>query len=143
MMSAMTPEQRVGKTANLVIFLGILYTILNLVALLGNAGLAARGFGGFGLLTALVMMGLGYGMRYCSMTCLYMGISVFALFAGVFLVKVVNNATLLQLLRLLLSLWTLYVLCRTVPDLRVLQQTASKPIRTSPYAELVWRRWRQ
>jgi len=143
MMPAMTPPQRVGKTANLVIFLGILYTLLSLVALLGNVGLAARGFSGFGLVAALVVMGLGYGIRYSRIICLYLGISVFVLFAGVLLVKVVNDAAPLQVVRLLLSLWTLYVLWRTVPDLRMLRQTAAKPIRTSPYAELVWRRWRQ
>lgn len=139
----MTPEQRVGKTANLVIFLGILYTVLSLVALAGNARLAARGFGGLGLGVALSVIALGYGIRYGSTICLYLGIGGFALLSSVLLFKIIRHVTLLQTVRFVLSTWTLSVLCRTVSALRILKHTGSKPVHTSPYGELFLRRWRK
>jgi hypothetical protein len=139
----MTPEQRVGKTANLVIFLGILYTILSLVALAGNARLAARGFGGFGLAVALAVIGLGYGIRYGYTLCLSAGMGIFALLDSVLLFNIATRPTPLHMARFLLSAWTFYALCRTVPALRRLKQSGAKPVRTSPYGDLFLRRWRQ
>ena len=139
----MTPEQRGGKTANLVIFLGILYTILSLVALAGNLRLSTGGFGNFSLIVSLFVIALGYGIRYGSKACLYTTIGVFACFSGVTLFKFASRFSLLQLARFSLSTWTLYVLCRTLPALHLLQQTGSTPVKTSPYGDLFLKHWRK
>ena len=61
-MTYRTPAQRLGRTANLVIFLGILYALLHLLAVLG----LLRGYRlpGLGLVIALGILGLGYGIRH-------------------------------------------------------------------------------
>lgn len=130
----MTPEQRVGKTANLIIFLGILYTILSL---------AAGGFGGIGLIVAPAVIGLGYGIRYSSTICLHISVGGFALLGSALLFEAATASSPLQIARFLLSAWTLYVLWRTVPALRLLKQNGSKPVRSSPYGDLFLRRWRK
>ncbi|OQD45184.1 hypothetical protein BIY37_09730 [Candidatus Brocadia sapporoensis] len=63
--------QRVGKVANLTIFLGILGIILSFLALTISKGLAQRGYGFSYLTIGLCMMALGYGIRYRSKYCLY------------------------------------------------------------------------
>ena len=139
----MTPEQHAGKTANLIIFLGILYSALNLVALLGNTALARRGYGLPGLGIALVILGLGYGIRYGSMACLYTATGLFGLLAGASLVLCAWHRVWYLALRAILSGWAWFVLWRTVPAMRVLRQTGSTPVKTSRYGEFFLRRWRQ
>src|SRR5262252_7890772 len=68
-MTHRTPVQRLGITANLVIFLGILYALLHCMALLGL--LHGYRLPGLGLVIALSIVGLGYGIRYGSRACLY------------------------------------------------------------------------
>jgi hypothetical protein len=136
----MTPEQRVGKIANLVIFLGILYTVLHLVALCGSTGLTARGYGWPGLLVALGMLGLGYGIRYSSMICLYTALGVFALLTGFHGYRCGLYFSVGQLLRVLLSAWAFYGLCRALPAMYVLKKTNSIPVRTSRYGDFFLRR---
>ena len=62
-----SPAQRLGRTANLVIFLGLLYTVLHLLGFLG----LLHGYHLAGLVIALGLLGLGYGIRYGSSACLY------------------------------------------------------------------------
>ncbi len=138
---ATSPDVRVGQTANLTIFLGILYTILHLVALLGNAGLTSRSFGVPGLLIALAVIGLGYGIRYSSTLCLYIATAVFAAFTLYSLVSLVNAPGAMPIVRLLLSALALYGLCRSIPAMRVLKATDTLPVRTSRYGEFFLRRW--
>jgi hypothetical protein len=136
----MTPAQRVGKMANLVIFLGILYTVLHLVALCGSAGLAARGYGWSGLPVALGIIGLGYGIRYSSAVCLYTATGVFALLTGFNGSRLFSHLMFGQAVRLLLSAWTLYGLCRALPAMSILKKTHAVPVRTSRYGDLFLRR---
>jgi hypothetical protein len=137
----MTPAYRVGKTANLIIFLGILYTLLHLVALCGNAALAARSYGGLGLGVALGVLGLGYGIRYSRVACLYAATGVFALLTAYSLYKAVSQAALYESVRFILSGWALYSLCRSIPAMSVLKQTHAAPIRTSRYGAFFLQRW--
>ena len=136
----MTPEQRVGKTANLVIFLGIVYTVLYLIALFGNAGLTARGYSWPGLLVALGIFGLGYGIRYSSMVCLYAALGVFVVLTGLHGYRCVLHLTFGHALRMLLSAWACYGLGRAIPAMYLLKKTNSIPVRTSRYGELFLRR---
>jgi hypothetical protein len=137
----MTPAYRVGKTANLVIFLGILYSLLHLIALLGNAALAARSYGGLGLGAALGVIALGYGIRYGSVGCLYSATAVFALLTASSLYRAISQVALYQSVRLLLSGWGLYSLCRSIPAMHFLKQTDAVPLRTSRYGTFFLRRW--
>ena len=137
----MTPAYRVGKTANLMIFLGILYSLLHLLAWLGNAALAARGYGGFGAGVALGMIGLGYGIRYGSVACLYAATGVFTLFTARGLYSAVSQTTLYYSVRLLLNGWALYNLGRSIPAMSVLQRTHTAPLRTSRYGAFFLRCW--
>ena len=50
------PAQRLGRTANLVIFLGLLYTVLHLLGFLG----LLHGYHLPGLVIALGLLGLGW-----------------------------------------------------------------------------------
>ncbi len=136
----MTPEQRVGKTANLVIFLGIVYTVLHLIALFGHAGLTARGYSWPGLLVALGILGLGYGIRYSSMICLYTALGVFAVLTGLHGYKWVLHLTFGHALRVLLSAWACYGLVRAIPAMYQLKKTNSIPVRTSPNGAIFLRR---
>ena len=78
----MTPEERVGKTANVVIFLGILYAVLAVVMLLRGTDTTTRSLLTLGISFAVI--GLGYGIRYGSMVCLYLTTGLFGLFIGYF-----------------------------------------------------------
>ncbi|HEY7712832.1 MAG TPA: hypothetical protein VIG57_22690 [Candidatus Entotheonella sp.] len=136
----MTPEHRVGRMANLVIFLGILYTVLSLAALLGSAAMRARGFGLTSLLVALVVIGLGYGIRYGSVACLYAAMGLFVGFTGYALVRLVPAPGVFPALRLALSGWALYGLGRAIPAMRTLKQMGSIPVQSSRYGDFFLRR---
>lgn len=139
----MTPEQRVGRIANLMIFLGILYTLLSLTALLGNTAMRARGLGLTGLIVALAVIGLGYGIRYGSTVCLYAATGLFGLVAGSTLVRLVRAPGVFPALRLGLSGLTFYGLCRSIPAMRMLKQTGSTPVQSSRYGDFFLRRWKK
>jgi hypothetical protein len=136
----MTPEQRVGRTANLMIFLGILYTVLSLAALLGSAAMRARGFGLTGLIGALVVIGLGYGIRYGSAACLYAATGLFVGFTSYALVRLIAAPGVFPALRLALSGLALYGLGRSIPAMRTLKQTGSPPVQSSRYGDFFLRR---
>jgi hypothetical protein len=136
----MTPEQRVGRVANLMIFLGILYMVLSLAALFGSAAMRARGFGLMGLIVALAVIGLGYGIRYGSVACLYAATGLFVGFTGSALVRFVPAPGVFPALRLALSGLALYGLGRSIPAMRTLTQTGSTPIQSSRYGDFFLRR---
>lgn len=134
----MTPETRVGKTANIVIFLGILYAVLAVVMLLRGAGPADHPVPTLGV--SCVVIGLGYGIRRGSLLCLYLTTGLFGLFMAYFGYTTGMFKTLRPALRLLLSCWALLGLCRSIPAMRILQQTHSKPIGSSRYGDFFLRR---
>ena len=136
----MAPEERVGKTANVVIFLGILYTVLAAVMLIGGSD-AARTWSNFVTLgIALSAIGLGYGIRYGSTICLYLATGLFGLLMVYFGYTTGMLKSLRPALRLALSCWALLGLCRSIPAMHILKQTHSRPIRTSRYGEFFLRR---
>jgi hypothetical protein len=134
----MTPEARVGNTANVVIFLGILYTVLAVVVLLRGAETAAYSLLTLGM--SLAVIGLGYGIRYGSMVCLYLTTGLFGLFICYFGYITGMFKTLRPALRLALSCWALLGLCRSIPAMRILHQTDSKPSSSSRYGDFFLRR---
>jgi hypothetical protein len=131
--------QRLSMTANLVIFLGILYTGLHLIGCLG----LLHGYHPSGLAVALGVLGLGYGIRYGSSVCLYAAVGVCAGLGLYFGVLVVSAWTPYSMLRLVLSTWTLWRLCRAVPVMRMLQQKRAFPLPMSRYGEAVLRRFQK
>ena len=130
--------QRLGRTANLVIFLGLLYTVLHLLGFLG----LLHGYHLPGLVIALGLLGLGYGIRYGSSACLYVAMAVCAGLSLYFGVLVVSGWTPYYMLRLVLSTWACWRLYRAIPAMRLLQQEQAFPLPMSRYGELFLRRWR-
>ena len=125
-------------TANLVIFLGILYTLLHLIALLG----LLRGYRLPGLVIALGMLGFGYGIRHGSSLCLYAVTGIFAGLSLYFGALVVSAWKPYHMLRLGLSAWTFWRLYRALPLMRLLQQERAFPLPMSRYGERFLRRFR-
>ena len=122
-MKHLTLAQRLGITANLVIFLGLLYTVLHLIGLLG----LLRGYRLPGLVVALGLLGLGYGIRYGSGACLHAATGIFAGLSLYFGALVVSAWTLYGVLRLTLSAWAFWRLYRAIPTMRTLQQERAFP----------------
>lgn len=131
-----TPVQRLSRTANLVIFLGLLYTALH-----GLGGLGVlRGYGWPGLVFALSAAGLGYGVRYGSFLCLVL---VTGLGAGIALdsgLRVLLDWTPGSLLRLGLSTWACWRLARAIPLMWRLRHEPVFPLPMSRYGERWLRR---
>jgi len=140
-MTYCTPAQRLGMTANLVIFLGILYALVHLLAVLG----LLRGYRlpGLGLVIALGILVLGYGIRHGSRACLFAATGAFAGLSLYFGVLVVSAGKPYHMLRLGLSAWTLWRLCHAIPLMRILQQARAFPLPMSRYGEIVVRRFRE
>jgi len=138
-MTHRTPAQRLAMTANLVIFLGLLYTLLHLLALLGL--LHGYHLPGLGLVTALSILGLGYGIRYGSRVCLYAATGIFAGLSLSFGALVVATWRPYHMLRLGLSAWTFWRLYRALPLMRFLQQEQAFPLSMSRYGERFLRRF--
>jgi hypothetical protein len=131
-----SPAQRLSRTANLAILLGLLYTVLHL---LGSLGLL-HGYHFPGLVIALGLLGLGYGIRYGSSACLYVATVVCAglsLYCGALVVSV---WTPYYMLRLLLSTWACWRLYRAIPAMRLLQQEQAFPLPMSQYGAFCLRR---
>jgi len=135
-MRHLSPAQRLGMTANLVIFLGLLYTVLHFLGFLG----LLHGYRLPGLAIALSLLGLGYGIRYGSSACLYGAMAICAglsLYCGV---MVVSGWTPYYMLRLVLSAWAFWRLYRAIPVMRLLQQAQAFPLPMSRYGALFLRR---
>jgi hypothetical protein len=131
-----SPAQRLGRTANLVIFLGLLYTLLHFLGFLG----LLHGYHLPGLVIALALLGLGYGIRYGSSACLYVATVVCAGLSLYFGALVVSGWTPYSMLRLVLSTWAFWRLYRAIPAMRLLQQEGAFPLPMSRYGELFLRR---
>lgn len=137
-MLQLTPLQRLSRTTNLVIFLGLLYTCLHL---LGGLGFW-QGFSGPGLLVAVSLLGLGYGIRYGNSACLYVATGIYAalsLYSGML---VVVTRTPSVLVRLVLSAWACWRLLQAIPLMRRLRHTPVFPLPMSRYGERLLRRKR-
>jgi hypothetical protein len=134
-----SPAQRLGRTANLVIFLGLLYTVLHFLGCLG----LLHGYHLSGLVIALGLLGLGYGIRYGSSTCLYVAMAICAGLNLYFGVLVVSGWTSYHMLRLVLSTWAFWRLYRAIPAMQLLRQEGAFPLPMSRYGELFLRRLRE
>ena len=134
-----SPAQRLGRTANLVIFLGLLYTVLHLLGFLG----LLHGYRLPGLVIALGLVGLGYGIRYGSSACLYVAMAVCTGLSLYFGALVVPGWTPYSILRLVLSTWAFWRLYRAIPAMQLLQQEQAFPLPMSRYGELFLRRLRE
>ena len=132
------PAQRLSRAANLVIFLGLLYTLLHLLGFIG----LLHGYRLLGLVVALSLLGLGYGIRYGSSACLYAATALCAGLSLSFGVLVVATWTPYYMLRLVLSAWAFWRLYHAIPAMRLLQQEGAFPLPMSRYGELFLRRWR-
>jgi hypothetical protein len=129
------PAQRLGRTANLVIFLGLLYTVLHCLGFLG----LLHGYRLPGLVVALSLLGLGYGIRYGSSACLYVATVICAGLSVYFGVLLGARWTPYYMLRLVLSAWAFWRLYRAIPAMRLLQQEQAFPLPMSRYGELFLR----
>jgi hypothetical protein len=134
-----TLAQRLSMTANLVIFLGILYTVLHLLGILG----LLRGYRLSGLAVALGILGLGYGIRYGSSACLYAATAIFGGLGLYFGALVVSAWAPYSMLRLVLSTWACWRLCCAIPAMRLLQRAQAFPLPMSRYGERFLRHVRQ
>lgn len=131
---------RIGKIANLVIFLGILGNILSILALTVSWGLAGRGYG-YGYITmGLLMVGLGYGIRYRYKYCLYAAILLFVILSCNFLFKLFFYHTAYMTLRLVLCSWVSFRLVQSVPSMEMLIATNAFPDRSNRFMEFFVRR---
>jgi hypothetical protein len=140
-MANIAPAQRLGKAANLIIFLGIFYAMLHLLALSGATALAQSGYGLLGLAIAIGIGGLGYGIRYGSVVCLYMAIGVFAGLSVYFFALLVSSRTLAAGLRFVLSSWAVLILYRALPAMKILRVTHAFPLPMSRYGAWFVHRW--
>jgi hypothetical protein len=131
-----SPAQRLGRAANLVIFLGLLYTVFHLLGFLG----LLHGYHLPGLVIALALLGLGYGIRYGSSACLYAAMAVCAGLSVYFGALLESRWTPYYMLRLVLSLWAFWRLYRAIPAMRLLQQEGAFPLPMSRYGEFFLRR---
>ncbi|WP_096894393.1 hypothetical protein [Candidatus Scalindua japonica] len=136
----LTPEKRVGLTANLTIFLGILYTSLSIAAISGIASLSTRGYGINSIVIGCVIIGLGYGTRYGSKTCLYFATVFFGLLAAYFMYNFLLNRSISPIVRFTFSIWAARTLARTIPAMAALKAAGSLPDRGNRYRDFFLRR---
>lgn len=128
-----TPEKIVGSTANLIIFLGILYTCLSVASLSGCNYLSSRGYGITTVLIGCTIVGLGYGTRYGSNASLYTATFLFGSLALYFAYTFFLNPDVSPILRSGLCIWASSRLVRTVREMKVLKETGSSPDKESRY----------
>ena len=136
-----TPERRVGRAANITIFLGILFTLIHLLALSGLPAMTQRGYGLPGLAIAVGFLGLGYGIRYGSYAAFYLATGGFAALSAYFAARFAITGAPTMILRCGLTVWAFVSLCRTTPDMRILRQNAAFPLPMSRYGAFFLRRW--
>ena len=135
-----TPEKIVGRTANLTIFLGILYTSLSIVAVSGIAYLSTRGYGIKSIIIGCVIIGLGYGIRYGSKTCLYIATVFFGLLAAYFMYNFLLSKSISPIVRFAFSIWAAGTLTRTIPAMIRLKAAGSSPDRSNRYRDFFLKR---
>ncbi len=135
-----TPEKMVGRTANLTIFLGILYTSLSIVAVSGITSLSTRGYGIQSIIIGCTIVGLGYGTRYGSKACLYMATVLFGMLAAYFMYNFLINKSINSIVRFAFSVWAVSTLTRAIPVMVRLKAKGSSPDRNSRYKDFFLRR---
>ena len=137
-----TAAERLGKTANLVIFLGLLYSLLHLMHWLFPGLPSPQNYTIISLGVTLGVVALGYGVRYGSQTCLYMALGTFAVLSLTLLVLFVSSGKITVLVRYILSTWACYRLYRAVPLMRSLRHSDAFPLPMSRYGERILQHWR-
>ncbi len=135
-----TPEKMVGRTANLTIFLGILYTGLSIVAVSGVTSLSTREYGIQSIIVGCTIVGLGYGIRYGSKACLYMATVLFGMLAAYFLYNFLINKSINSIVRFAFSVWAVSTLTRAIPVMAELKAKGASPDRSSRYKDFFLRR---
>lgn len=138
----LTPVQRLSMTANLVIFLGLLYTLLYFLAWFGVPLLTRGSYHPSGLLLTLSVIALGYGVRYGSRTCLGGALLVSGGLTLYFALVFCREWRAFPGLRFFLSAWVCWRLWQAVPLMRDLQQGQVFPLPMSSYGTFVLRRLR-
>ena len=128
--------QRVGKIANLIIFLGILGIILSILALTMSQGLAQRGYGFSYLTIGSFMIALGYGIRYRRKSCLYAAVALFVMLSCNFLVRFFIQHTTYLTLRLVLCCWVSFRLIHALPSMQILITTNTFPDKNNRFMKL-------
>ncbi len=136
----LTPEKRVGLTANLTIFLGILYTGLSIAAISGIASLSTRGYGIKSIILGCVIIGLGYGTRYGSKACLYIATVFFGMLAAYFMYNFLLSKSVNPIVRFAFSIWAVSTLARTIPAMIRLKAAGSSPDRSNRYRDFFLKR---
>ena len=136
-----TPAQRVGRAANVTIFLGILFTVIHLLALGGAAAMAQRSYGLPGLAISVGFIGLGYGIRYGNYAAFYLTAGGFAALGAYFAARFAITGEPAMLLRCVVTAWASASLCRAISDMRTLRQNAAFPLPMSRYGAFFLRRW--
>ena len=136
-----TPEQRVGRAANVTIFLGILFAVIHLLALSGLQAMAQRGYGLAGLAISVGFLGLGYGIRYGSYAALYLTTGGFAVLSVHAVARLAIVGTPAMFVRSAVAVWMLVSLCRAIPDMGLLHRKAAFPLPMSRYGSFFLRRW--
>lgn len=141
MKKSSTPEQRVGRAANVTIFLGILFVLVHLLALGGLPAMAQRGYGLSGLAIAVGLIGLGYGIRYGSSVAFYLTTGGFAALGVYFAARFAITGEPAMLLRCGITAWAFTSLCRAIPDMRTLRRNNAFPLPMSRYGAFFLQRW--
>lgn len=136
-----TPAQRVGRAANITIFLGILFTLGHLLALGGVTAMGQRSYGLPGLAVSVGFLGLGYGIRYGSYAAFYLTTGGFAALGAYFAARFATTGEPAMLLRCVVTAWASVSLCRAIPDMRTLRQKATFPLPMSRYGAFFLQRW--
>ena len=136
----LTSEKRVGLTANLTIFLGILYTSLSIAAISGIVSLSARGYGTKSIIIWCIIIGLGYGIRYGSKTCLYIATVFFGLLAAYFMYNFLLSKSINPIVRFAFSVWATRTLAMTIPVMIRLKAAGSSPDRSNRYRDFFFKR---
>ncbi len=130
-----SPEKKVGRTANLTIFLGILYTSLSIAAISGITSLSTRGYGINSVFMGCSIVGLGYGIRYGSKICLYLATAFFGMLAVYFMYNFFINKSTNSIVRFAFSVWAAITLARTIPVMIRLKVAGSSPDRSNRYRD--------
>ncbi len=143
MKNSLTPEKNVGNTANLIIFLGILYTGLSIASLTGCGYLSSRGYGITSVIIGCIIVGLGYSTRYGCNVSLYSATLLFAALALYFAYNFFANHSMSSILRSGLCIWASSRLVRSIPQMKILKEKGSAPDRESRYKSFFIKRLRQ
>lgn len=138
-----TPERRVGRAANVTIFLGIMFAVIHLLALTGLPALAQRGYGLPGWTISAGLIVVGYGIRHGSYAALYIATGAYAVLTVHAVARLATAGTPALFVRSAVAAWMLVSLCRAIPHMRELRRQAAFPLPMSHYGAFFLRRWRR